>query len=342
MEVNNKLLLVLIAIVILGLIFLIINAFKKEKGWFVTGIIIIILAVIDPFLIMLLSKTSFSISAIGNLGTLGDFFGGTTVGLFSLASILFVIHTIGIQRSELELTRKEFEVGNKTAKVQQIDNAFFNMLSLHHQIVNNITITKDNKIITGRETFSTLKDICKNYLARYYHHSDSNKNWYEIEEKSVDLDFSAVNTISQAMLDEVYEYFHKNYGNEIGHYMRNNYRIVKYIVENVVETEEEQLKVINETGRTPIIGDRRYYFGMLRAQWSNAEFELILINSLFSDNYKFKNLILLHDVLDIEDKKTIVNTENNKNNSNLNFFKLKDSMKKFQAFKSLIEVSKNR
>ena len=40
---------------------------------------------------------------------------------------------------------------------------------------------------------------------------------------------------------------------------------------------------------------------MLRAQWSNAEFELILINSLYRENHKFKDLIMKYDVLDIED-----------------------------------------
>lgn len=160
------LLLILIGLVIVGLIiFLIKLAFQMKKGWFFSGIIIIILAVINPFFIMLLSKTGFSTSEIGELGTIGDFFGGTTVGLLSLASIFFVIHTIGIQRSELELTREEFKTGNTTAKVQQIDNAFFNMLSLHHQIVNNIELTLFKSSYSGRKAISKLKDIYEERFA---------------------------------------------------------------------------------------------------------------------------------------------------------------------------------
>lgn len=85
-------------------------------------------------------------------------------------------------------------------------------------------------------------------------------------------------------MDEVYKEFHDDFGNDIGHYMRFNYRIVKFIVNNVANDETEQMKIKEATGRETIIADRRYYFGLLRAQWSNAEFELILINSLYSEN----------------------------------------------------------
>ncbi len=46
--------------------------------------------------------------------------------------------------------------------------------------------------------------------------------------------------------------------------MRNNYRIVKFIVENVADNEEKQ-KIKEKTGRDSIIEDKRFYFGTLRA-----------------------------------------------------------------------------
>ncbi|MES9745003.1 putative phage abortive infection protein, partial [Priestia megaterium] len=118
----------------------------------------------------------------------------------------------------------------------------------------------------------------------------------------------------------------------IGHYMRNNYRIVKFIVNNVANDKEEQEKIKETTGREPIIDDKRYYFGMLRSQWSNAEFELILVNSLYTENHKFKELILKHDVLDME--------ETNNIQASPEVFKLKESMDKFKAYRKLIEISK--
>lgn len=52
--------------------------------------------------------------------------------------------------------------------------------------------------------------------------------------------FNTPNGISKERLNEIYKDFHDEYGNAIGDYMRNNYRIFKFIVENVVENEEEQ------------------------------------------------------------------------------------------------------
>ncbi|MGG0789261.1 putative phage abortive infection protein [Peribacillus simplex] len=313
-----------------------------KSGWSKAGKISIILAILNPFIIMLVSKTGFTVSSIGTLGTVGDFFGGTTVGLLSLASIFFIIHTITIQGEELRLTRDEFITGNTTAKVQQIDNAFFNMLSLHHQIVNNIKLTKGHETYTGREAIEQLKLIyedmfgLKPFLTKY---PGVNKEYWRtlMKDKKVEfLDpiFKNEDTINQESLDEVYKEFHDKYGNSIGHYMRFNYRIVKFIDNNVANDENEQKRIFNETGRETIIGDRRYYFGMLRAQWSNAEFELILINSLYTKNKKFKDLILKYDVLDIKESEK---AEQDKHTS-LERFKLKDSMDKFKPYRSLIEI----
>ncbi|WP_257148022.1 putative phage abortive infection protein [Bacillus sp. AW] len=295
---------------------------KKENWWILLGILVIAVAIATPFAILYTLGWKFDYEQFNKLGVVGDFFGGTTVGLFTLASIMFVIAAIvmqkkelALQRVELQLTRDEFSIGNNTAKVQQIDNAFFNMLTLHHQIINHISTVESQRTITGREAIVKFKSIYENKL-KTKQYSCGN--------------FKTYDAITQETLDEVYGNFHNKYGNDIGHYMRNNYRIVKFIVNNVAENEEEQQKIKKKTGREPIIGDKRYYFGMLRAQWSNAEFELILINSLYSKNYKFKKLILEYDVLDI--------LETSQNNNNLESkIKLKKSMQTFIAYASLIE-----
>lgn len=313
--------------------------FKFNNNWFKSGVALIILAILNPFFIMCISNTEFTVAQIDKLGTIGDFFGGTTVGLLSLASIFFVIHTIGIQRNELELTRKEFETGNTTAKVQQIDNAFFNMLSLHHEIVNTIEADINNERFFGRKAFCELKskfefDYAANIsLLENIKHDSLELNRLPTQEEYIQKIFKGTETIDQKNLDTVYKRFHNQYGNDIGHYMRFNYRIVKFIVENVVADKEEQEKIKTATRRDTVIGDRKYYFGMLRAQWSNAEFELILINSLYSDNHKFKKLILTHDVLDILDIEDA--------QKNIDYFKLKDNTERFQPYKNLIEVTRS-
>ncbi|MFP8643348.1 putative phage abortive infection protein [Priestia aryabhattai] len=318
-----------------------ISSWKKKENWIIAiGIIAIAAAIATPFIILHEVGGHFTYKQFDKLGVVGDFFGGTTVGLFTLASIIFVIAAIVMQKKELELqrkelaqTREEFKTGNTTAKVQQIDNAFFNMLSLHHQIVNGIKMNKGSKVYIGREAILTLRNIYEDQIGWKLYSSENPSegllSWLEghrVKKEYLENLFGSFDTINQENLDEVYREFHDAYGNDIGHYMRNNYRIVKFIVNNVANDEFEQEKIRKETGREPIIGDKRYYFGMLRAQWSNAEFELILINSLYKENHKFKDLILKYDVLDIKEA-----------TSDQQAFKLKSSMSKFKAYRSLIE-----
>ncbi len=277
---------------------------------FVISMLCIVGAVGSPLVVYLRYSGYGDYTGIANLGPIGDFVGGTTVTFLTAASVFLLIGTNIMQRKELQMSRqsvdemvkqtkasveqmaasvqqaeearKETQITNETMKRQQFETTFFNMLQLHHQMVENMNVyvVRNNKSeeFHGRKALATMRD-------RF------NKR----------ISFDATDTINQDILNEIYEEFQDVFGNQIGHYMRNNYRIVKFIVENVVENEEEQKRIKKETGRDTIIGDKRFYFGTLRAQWSNAEFELIFINSLYKRNRKFKNLIKQHDVLDIKE-----------------------------------------
>ena len=108
------------------------------------GAVIAFVGVTIPFCIMWMTKKPFKVSSFERLGTVGDFFGGTTVGLLSLASMLFVIAAIVMQkdelklqreelqhtRAELEKTREEHAITNKTMKLQQFETTFFNLINL--------------------------------------------------------------------------------------------------------------------------------------------------------------------------------------------------------------------
>ncbi|MGA3598594.1 hypothetical protein [Lysinibacillus agricola] len=111
---------------------------ENENKWIIGGIITICFAIATPFIIYSISNSTLSADSFAKLGTVGDFLGGSTVGLFSLASILFLISTIvmqrkelGLQREELQLTREElvkaneqYEITNKTMKLQQFETTF--------------------------------------------------------------------------------------------------------------------------------------------------------------------------------------------------------------------------
>lgn len=273
---------------------------------FIISMVCIGLAAVSPFYFYYRYKGYGDYTGLAALGPVGDFVGGTTVTFFTAASVFLLIATNIMQREELKASREEAQITNETMKRQQFETTFFNMLSLHHQIVKDIQISVHDERIHGRAAIVELKEILEDKLGKadyLFQNSQQNENvWGMVDRKKWKKQlFATTNRISEELLNNVYKDFHKVYGNDIGHYMRNNYRIVKFIVNNVAGNEEEQRKIKQETGREPIIGDKRFYFGTLRAQWSNAEFELIFINSLYEKNSKFKNFIKQHDVLDIKE-----------------------------------------
>lgn len=71
---------------------------------------------------------------IDKAGQFGDRFGATT-SLFGGITIIGLLITIFLQRQEIQEGKKEFKQQNKTLKYQRFDNTFFNMITLHNQIV---------------------------------------------------------------------------------------------------------------------------------------------------------------------------------------------------------------
>ncbi|MCT1402500.1 putative phage abortive infection protein [Paenibacillus sp. p3-SID867] len=140
---------------------------RKENWWIGIGFIIASSAISLPFILMWVFKKDFALDNFEALGVVGDFFGGTTVGLLSLASIIFVTAAIimqkeelGLQRDEVKKAREEYEVTNATMKKQQFDSTFFNMINLHHNITKNIEIGE----IRGR---AALEEILKKIKFTY-------------------------------------------------------------------------------------------------------------------------------------------------------------------------------
>lgn len=103
-------------------------------------------------------------------GTFGDQFGAVNA-LFSGLAFTGLIYTIILQRRDLEIqrndlrlqrdelkqTRKEFEEQNMTMKRQRFENTFFNLMSLHQHITDNLEYEcsdgADPFKVKGREVF---------------------------------------------------------------------------------------------------------------------------------------------------------------------------------------------
>lgn len=214
-------------------------------------------------------------------GTLGDMF-GTVNALFSglaFAGIIFTIllqrKELGYQRKELRETRAEFVIQNKTLKNQRFENTFYNLVSLHNQIVNDIDFDKTQNIggervlvtVKGRDVFrDRFKTL--NYMLQ------------EVEE-----------------LNTKYLEFYQEIKTDFGHYFRNLYRIIKIIHETEFITYEElDLDRNNEDHQKKYSHcnfiERYRYTCIVRAQLSDYELLLLFYNCL-SDNGtdKFKPLV---------------------------------------------------
>lgn len=96
-------------------------------------------------------------------GIFGDMFGAVNAlfsGLAFAGLILTLIlqrNELSLQRDELEQTRNEFVEQNKTMKRQRFENTFFNLMSLHQNITDNLEYEcsdgSDPFEVKGREVF---------------------------------------------------------------------------------------------------------------------------------------------------------------------------------------------
>jgi hypothetical protein len=172
-----------------------------------------------------------------------------------------------LQRVELQETRKVFYIQSDTLKIQQFESSFFNLLNLHHSIVNSIDLKsstdkygtfefnrinrdrnekiineKINETITGRDCFVRF---CKGFRNTYDNLKENKKNTdlteHEICEKS-------------------YRIYYQYHQSDLGHYFRNLYHIFKFIKKSEIE-------------------NKKRYTSLVRAQLSNDELFLLFYNS---------------------------------------------------------------
>lgn len=110
---------------------------------------------------------------------IGDFIGGTVASLWALSGLFFIyVAFLGQQkqmlfqilelkfsrfevrttRYELEGQKKQMIEQNNSIKLQRFENIFFNMISILHEIVNNIDLVQKENIVTikGRSIIEQL------------------------------------------------------------------------------------------------------------------------------------------------------------------------------------------
>jgi hypothetical protein len=204
-------------------------------------------------------------------GTFGDMFGAVNA-LFSGLAFAGVIIAILLQRGELRLQREELTltreelVGqkealnaqNKTLQKQNFETTFFQLLTLHNDLVNGIDLVSKGTEggttpIRGRDCF---KVFYKKRLGRLDHDKPGPPG-----ETTVDR------------INRIYMVFYADHQHDIGHYFRTLYNIVKFVDRSDVP-------------------DKRFYTNLIRAQMSSFELLLLFYNCLSEmGREKFKPLI---------------------------------------------------
>lgn len=251
--------------------------------------IIVIVFIVALWLITLFSLVWFDGTT---RGTFGDMFGSINA-LFSGLALAGIILTILMQRQELQLqrdelkeTRNEFITQNETLKVQRFENTFFNLLNLHHQIVNSIDYsyykTKEKTRGMGGLRFGEVKPEDKERVEIkgrdfFKHHFDG---------------LSGVIKETPEKYEELYLKYYHVLQTDLGHYFRNLYRIIKFVDQTDFSYQKD---AIDDKQQFQL---KYQYTSMIRAQLSDYELLWIFYNGICEyGEEKFKPLIEKYSLL---------------------------------------------
>lgn len=256
---------------------------KHQAHWFAIAVFIIWVS----FLVLVVSTGEF----FTIWGPLGDSFGAVNA-LFSALAFAGLIYTaslqmeelkgqkeqLELQKNELSDTNKAFREQNSTLKQQRFENTFFQLISIHHDIVAKLSLTHIDKKREGRELLTLIKGHLYNHVnpaikARY------GANGIEMTKRPTSAE-DAIQQIRVGYMDFYHEHDPNHaHGTRLNHYYRNLYHIFKFI---------HHSKLIED-------GDRQFYASIARAQLSSDELFLILYNSFIEGMGYPKFLFLIRE-----------------------------------------------
>lgn len=228
-------------------------------------------------------------------GSFGDFVGGILNPLVAFSAFYWLTISVLIQKQELSETKialvassKALEEQALTQSRQRFEGTFFQLISLHQEIVKSIDLyNSDNEhSTTGRDCFSVFYKRFKKQFEEtaVFKIKPSLKHSDILVGKFPKLDSFPKETVLETVskietINSAYMKFYDKNQSEIGHYFRSLYNIVKFIHNSDIE-------------------DKRLYSNLLRAQLSVNEMTLLFYNCLSTlGREKFKPLIEEYSLL---------------------------------------------
>lgn len=217
-------------------------------------------------LTVIVFAANFAFGKQGEAGQWGDFFGGFLNPILTFITFMGVLITIVLQQRELRESREELKRSaealisqNDVSSRQLFENTFFQMLTLHNNIVSSVDIhTHDGKVISGRDCFNL-------FLQRL-------SSAFKIVRRS------SPELSGEELLEKAYIYYWRGNNSDLGHYYRYMYNIIRYVDEN-------------ETSKP-------YHIKLIRAQLSDQETVLLFYNSLSSLGEKFSRYAEKYELFD--------------------------------------------
>ena len=157
------------------------------------------------------------------LGPWGDFFGGVLNLILTFLMFMGVLCTIVLQQAELRATRKELEVSAealstqaKSSEKQVFEAAFFQMLSIHNEIVDSIICSSTRKNCKGRDAVDLAY----------------NEGFAKVFEHPAKIETIRFAEDDREKVETSYDYFWEKNSKNFGHYFRFLYNTVKFIDES--------------------------------------------------------------------------------------------------------------
>lgn len=212
-----------------------------------------------------------------SFGQFGDFLGGVLNPIFTLMTFFGVIVTIALQKIELRAAREEYKKSADALSTQAIENTFFNMLDLHHGIVEKLSFPSTAFAFDGTKLSGHAAQ-----LIQYFSLKGAEANGAASFSSLLMIIKENSDTIKDT--HEIYKFFQNEHNYLFGHYFRNLYQIMKFI----------------DSSKSIDFAEKKKYMSILRAQLSTNETTVLYLNCLdhMVDDGKFRTLLITYQMLE--------------------------------------------
>lgn len=212
------------------------------------------------------------------LGQRGDFFGGFLNPILTFLGFIGVLITVSLQRNSYLSQTKDSKEQRAATHRQSFESTLFQMLTLHNTIVEkvNVSVRRPER----NNAFSTVsinpKMITEKFEGRDAFEHFGNEFHNSILKSLTSADENETNPMDE--FEKEYARFWKKRRQDLGHYFRFLYNIVRFIDESDFSKDKN-------------------YIRFVRAQLSDYELLMLFYNSLSVQGKNFKPLIEKYSLL---------------------------------------------